>query len=143
MNRNVTAVPCRAGGTVKDEHTRSVIELDGIMNRPDPKMLTPERNTGAVAGVKVTPALIDGGGGDTEPPAGDPPALSAEPSVKVPTVVTNSARKKFSKPLESSRPPRNPALQGGEERRCSRQGAQRSHPKVCGNPGLQAAATRK
>jgi len=65
------------------------MKLEGIMYRDDPKMLTPERNTGAEAGVKVTPGLINGGGGGMDPPAGDPAALSAEPSVKVPASVIN------------------------------------------------------
>ena len=101
VKRSVTCVPCTAVGIGKVEQTRAVIELEEIINRPDPSIFTCEAKIGAVAGVRTTPGLRAGGGGGKEPPAGEPAALSAAPRSKVPAPVMSCARKKSSNPPES------------------------------------------
>ena len=49
----MATLPRNADGTSKEEQPRVVIRLDGIRNSPEPKMFTPERNTGAAGGLRM------------------------------------------------------------------------------------------
>ncbi len=89
VNFIVAVFPLIADGITKEEQISAVSSLKGVV-----ELLNPEEE-----GVRVTPALMEGGGGALDPPAGEP-FVSADPIVKdttlPPEAVLNLAKKKSS-----------------------------------------------